>query len=350
MDVEVPSPLLLLTASEPSTPSPSAVPFGQGDTAEFVQNTLDRFSDVSWWVTVFAPVAIKVVVVVVAAVIFRFLLVRGVERLVARRVDKQLTEAKATASSEAHRVIKAERSAQRATTLGALFRSIITIIVYTMATLVVMGELGFNLGPLIAGAGIVGVALGFGAQSLVADFLSGIFILMEDQYGVGDVVDVGDATGTVEDVQLRVTKIRGVDGVLWFVRNGEIMRVGNKSQDWSRTVLDIGIGYGADIKKAKEIMVEVGRAMDTDPEYGELVLETPEVWGVEDLGADSVVIRMVVKTKPGAQWTASRVMRERIKAAFDDAGIEIPFAQRTVWVRDGDKPAGVGGGDDAAGT
>nr|MCH9816191.1 mechanosensitive ion channel family protein [Actinomycetes bacterium] len=197
----------------------------------------------------------------------------------------------------------------------------------------ILAELGFNLAPLIAGAGILGVALGFGAQSLVADFLSGVFILMEDQYGVGDVVDVGDATGTVEEVQLRTTQIRSVDGVLWFVRNGEIMRVGNMSQDWSRTVLDIGIAYAADIPRAKAAMAEVGVKFAADPDHADSVLAVPEVWGVEDLAADSVVLRMVVKTHPGTQWSAARELRERIKLAFDEQGIEIPFQQRTVWLR-----------------
>jgi small-conductance mechanosensitive channel len=325
---------MLPTAESPS-PSPSEISSEEVDQA--VENLVDNLSDSNFWLNDVLPVAIRVGVVLVLAFLLRWVLIRAVDKLVERRVSKQLAEADGTASTPAEAIIAAKRSAQRAETLGSLFRNIITITVYTLAGLLVMAELGFNLAPLIAGAGILGVALGFGAQSLVADFISGIFILMEDQYGVGDVVDVGDATGTVEEVQLRVTKIRAIDGVLWFVRNGEIMRVGNMSQDWSRTVLDVAVAYGADVKKAKEIMREIGEALDVDPEYGDKVLEAPEVWGVEDLGADAVVIRMVVKTKPGEQWAASRVMRERIKAAFDAAGIEIPFSQRTVWIRHDEK-------------
>ncbi len=169
---------------------------------------------------------------------------------------------------------------------------------------------------------------------------SGIFINMEDQYGVGDEVDVGDSTGssagisgTVEEVQLRTTKIRSVDGVLWFIRNGEIVRVGNKSQNWSRTVLDVSVAYDTDISKAKDILSKTGKAFYQDPEDGHLLLDIPEVWGVEELAADAILIRMVVKTKPGEQWTASRRLREKIKDAFDESGIEIPFPQRTVWIR-----------------
>jgi small conductance mechanosensitive channel len=340
-------PHLVFTAESPS-PSPGPTRITSDEITDAASNALDRFTTTTFWFNDVLPLAIRVLFVVVAAFAIRLVLIRALDKLVRRRVQKQLADAEATGSTPAQVIIDAERGAQRAQTLGSLFRNIITISVYLIAILLVLAEFGFNLAPLIAGAGILGVAVGFGAQSLVADFLSGIFILMEDQYGVGDVVDVGDATGTVEEVQLRVTKIRSIDGVLWFVRNGEIMRVGNMSQDWSRTVLDVSVAYGADLKKAKEIMREIGEALDVDPEYGDTVLEPPEVWGVQELGADSVALRMVVKTKPGAQWAASRVLRERIKDAFDEAGIEIPFPQRTVWVRSDEKPEKVQ--TEAAGT
>ncbi len=332
-----PAPSLVMGALGPPTADPTP-----GPTADAVADVVDQVTDVNFWVSDVAPTAIRVVIILILAVVIRVMLVRAVDRVVARRVQKQL-EAAGSASLGSSTAIEAERGAQRAHTLGSLFHNIISIAVYTVAGLLLLAQLGFNLGPLIAGAGIIGVALGFGAQSLVADFLSGIFILMEDQYSVGDIVDVGDATGTVEEVQLRVTKIRSVDGVLWFVRNGEILRVGNQSQDWSRTVLDVGIAYGADVGLAKEIMERIGIEFDTDPEFGDMVLETPEVWGVESLSADSVVIRMVVKTKPGQQWAAARELRERIKAAFDANGVDIPFPQRTVWLRTDD-----GAGRDSA--
>lgn len=308
---------------------------------ENIDDALQSFSNPNWWLNHFVPTAIRIAIIVIIALVVRSLLIKAVEKLVDQRVEKQRKTAEIIADEQSSvdpSVIEAERQAQRAQTLGSLFRNIITLVVYGLAGLLVLSELGFNLGPLIAGAGIAGVAIGFGAQSLVADFLSGIFILMEDQYGVGDVIDVGDATGTVEEVQLRITKIRAVDGVLWFVRNGEIVRVGNKSQDWSRTVLDISISYGSDIQLAKEILTGIGKEFAQDEEHGDKVLETPEMWGVEDFSADAIVLRMVVKTRPGEQWTASRILRERIKAAFDEAGIEIPFQQRTIWVRHEDTP------------
>ena len=315
---------------------------------EQVQKNLNKLSknvgDPEWWINEVLPGGIKIAVIIVGAIFLRAFFARAINRLVERSSKKQLDAVEASGEPSSTQLIAAQRSAQRLETLGSLFRNIATLIIYTIATLMVLANLGFNLAPLIAGAGILGVALGFGAQSLVADFLSGVFIIMEDQYGVGDVVDVGDSTGssagisgTVEEVQLRVTKIRSVDGILWFVRNGEIVRVGNKSQNWSRTVLDISVAYNTDLQKAKEILAETGEAFYRDPEHGHLLLDIPEVWGVEELAADAILIRMVVKTKPGEQWTASRQLRENIKDAFDESGIEIPFPQRTVWIR-GDRP------------
>ncbi len=300
----------------------------------------DNIADPSWWVNEVLPGGIKIAIIIIGAIFLRALAARSIKRLVERSAKKQLDAVEASGEPSSTQLIAAQRSAQRFETLGSLFRNISTLIIYTIATLLVLANLGFNLGPLIAGAGILGVALGFGAQSLVADFLSGVFIIMEDQYGVGDVVDVGDSTGssagisgTVEEVQLRTTKIRSVDGVLWFIRNGEIVRVGNKSQNWSRTVLDVSVAYDTDISKAKDILSKTGKAFYQDPEDGHLLLDIPEVWGVEELAADAILIRMVVKTKPGEQWTASRRLREKIKDAFDESGIEIPFPQRTVWIR-----------------
>ncbi|MAT60528.1 MAG: mechanosensitive ion channel protein MscS [Micrococcales bacterium] len=331
-----------LSATAPlNTAEPEATPtINPEQVQENLDNLSDNIVDPEWWVNDVLPSGIRIALIIVGAIFFRAFVVRWIGRLVNRNVKKQLEAAKGGGDPSSTQIIAAQRAAQRSETLGSLFRNIVTLIVYTVATLMVLGELGFDLAPLIAGAGILGVALGFGAQSLVADFLSGVFIIMEDQYGVGDVVDVGDSTGsntgisgTVEEVQLRTTKIRSVDGILWFVRNGEVVRVGNKSQNWSRTVLDISVAYDTDLSRAKEILAKTGEDFYRDHEYGHLLLDIPEVWGVEELAADAILIRMVVKTKPGEQWTASRRLREEIKDAFDESGIEIPFPQRTVWVR-----------------
>ena len=226
--------------------------------------------------------------------------------------------------------------ARRVETVAALFRSVVSASVLTIAALMALSELGLNLGPLIAGAGIVGVAVGFGAQNLVRDFLSGIFMLMEDQYGVGDVIDAGPATGTVESVGLRTTRLRDVNGTVWHLPNGHIERIGNKSQVWSRAVLDIDVSYQTDIGHATDVIKRTAQTMCDDPDFSEAILSEPEVWGVENLGVDSVTIRLVLKTAPHDQLRVTRELRARIKAAFDDAGIEIPFAQRTIWHRSGD--------------
>jgi moderate conductance mechanosensitive channel len=225
------------------------------------------------------------------------------------------------------------RRAQRADALGALANSIIGVVVWTIAVFMVLGTFGITLGPLIAGAGILGVALGFGAQGLVRDFISGVFMLIEDQYGVGDIVDVGEAAGVVEGVTLRSTRIRDVEGTLWHVPNGEIRRVGNMSQQWARVLLDISVSYGTDVDHAIEIIQAVAVAMFEEDDYRDLFIDAPDVWGVQALGPDSVDIRLVIKVKPAEQWALGRELRRRIKAAFDAAEIEIPFPQRTVWLR-----------------
>jgi moderate conductance mechanosensitive channel len=231
--------------------------------------------------------------------------------------------------------------ARRVETVAALIRSVVSAAVWTTAALMALSELGLNLGPLIAGAGIVGVAVGFGAQNLVRDFLSGIFMLMEDQYGVGDIIDAGPATGTVESIGLRTTRIRDVNGTVWHLPNGHIERVGNKSQLWSRALLDIGVSYQTDIAHATEVIKRTAQSMCEDPAYSESILSEPEVWGVESLGVDAVTIRLVLKTAPNDQFKISRELRARIKAAFDAAGIEIPFPQRTIWHRNADDAVAV---------
>ena len=239
------------------------------------------------------------------------------------------------------------RASQRAQTIGGVLRSITSFVVWTVAVLTAMGQFGINLGPLIAGAGIVGIALGFGAQSLVRDFLSGIFMLIEDQFGVGDIIDAGEATGTVEGVSLRATRLRDVNGVVWHIPNGEIHRVGNKSQEWSRALLDVEVAYATDLDHAQAVIKRVADELWREEGWRDKILEEPEVWGVEVLGASGISIRLVVKTTPAAQWAVMRELRQRIKATFDAEGIEIPFPQQTVWFRSAASGAGADFGLDA---
>jgi len=306
-------------------------------------STLANFSE---WV-VAKP--LKVLLILAIAAIAKRLAHRAigslVDRLIEQREEKAETRkqeevegrfsALAARAREKTQLLseQAERSKQRAQALGTVLRSIASLVIYGMALIIALGEFGISLGPLVAGAGIVGVAVGFGAQSLVQDFLSGIFMLVEDQYGVGDVVDVGEASGVVEEINLRTTRLRDVNGTVWFIPNGEIRRVGNKSQQWARAVLDVEVAYDTDIDDATAVIKRVADAVWNDQLEHATVLEEPEIWGVQELGASAIAIRLVLKVEPGEQFATSREVRKRIKEAFDEANIEIPFPQRTVWVK-----------------
>ena len=238
------------------------------------------------------------------------------------------------ASAHSRRLAEqAERGRQRAQALGTVLRSLVSVVIWSLAALIVLGEFGVNLGPLIAGAGIAGIALGFGAQTLVRDFLSGVFMLAEDQYGVGDVVDLGDAGGTVEEIRLRTTRLRDAEGTVWFVPNGEIRRVANKSQRWARAVLDFEVAYDTDLDAAIRVIKEAADSLWHEQAASATVLEEPEVLGVEALAGGAVVLRVALKVDPGEQWAVARVARRRIKEALDAAGIEGPMPQQVVWVR-----------------
>ncbi|NNF11504.1 MAG: mechanosensitive ion channel family protein [Acidimicrobiia bacterium] len=225
----------------------------------------------------------------------------------------------------------AERSKQRAQTLATLLESVATVTILALAVMISLGELDVSLGPLLAGAGIIGIAIGFGAQAVVRDFLAGIFMLVEDQYGVGDVVDFGDAGGVVEEISLRTTRLRDLNGTVWYVPNGEIRRVANKSYSWARCVLDIPVAYETDIDVAAQVIKDAADSVWAEHLETATILEEPEIWGVEDLGESAVLIRLVVKTEPGEQWATSREIRRRVKLAFQQEGIVIPFPQRMVW-------------------
>jgi len=215
----------------------------------------------------------------------------------------------------------AARSAGRARTLGGVAASLVRVVVWSVAGLLVLDKFGINLGPLLAGASIVGVALGFGAQSLVKDFLSGFFILAEDQYGVGDVITISDTTGTVEEVNLRVTRMRASDGTVWFVPNGEIHKVGNSHKEWSRAIVDVLVPPGVDVAAA---CAAIGRELGdlgADDQWSASVLEPPEVLGVEAMGPDGTTVRVTVKTDPSERAQVARELRARLLARLRTEGV-----------------------------
>ncbi|MBO0776740.1 MAG: mechanosensitive ion channel family protein, partial [Actinobacteria bacterium] len=198
-----------------------------------------------------------------------------------------------------------ERRYQRAQALGSLLRSAASVLIFGIAGVTIAGYLGLNLAPILASAGVLGLAIGFGAQSLVRDFLSGIFMLLEDQYGVGDMIDAGEATGTVEAVGLRTTRLRDVNGVVWHIRNGTIDRIGNQSQGWSRAVIDFPVPYQHDLGRVRAIMKDTAVRLWEEPAWQDAVLEEPEVWGVESVYSDAIVVRLVAKTVPMRQWAVA---------------------------------------------
>jgi small-conductance mechanosensitive channel len=214
-----------------------------------------------------------------------------------------------------------ERRKQRVRALGAILRSAASVTIFSIAGFIVLGDLGINLAPLLASAGVVGVAVGFGAQSLVRDYLSGIFMLVEDQYGVGDVITVGDATGTVENVTLRITRLRDINGIVWHIRNGGIEVVGNESQGWARAVLDFPVPFEANLVTVRNILQEAGDVMWNEPIWRAVMLEAPEVWGAQEISTEEVTMRVVAKTAPLRQWEVERELRARVKAALHEAGV-----------------------------
>jgi small-conductance mechanosensitive channel len=225
--------------------------------------------------------------------------------------------------------IASPRAEQRIRTIGGVVASLVRIGVWILAGTYVFDVLGFSLGPLLAGASIIGVALGFGAQTLVRDFLSGFFILVEDQYGVGDVVTVTDkVSGTIEEVNLRVTRLRGVDGTVWYVPNGEIRAVGNAAKDWARALVDIVLPYAADSEAALRAIAEEAQAFAQDPAWSEVVLEPPEVWGVEVVAAEGLTVRVVAKTEATKNNAVARALRGRITERLRREGIIVPVTTR----------------------
>ncbi len=225
------------------------------------------------------------------------------------------------AAAAAERAMVAERRHQRVRALGSILRSATSVTIFSITGAVILGDLGINLAPLLASAGVVGIAIGFGAQNLVRDYLTGIFMLLEDQYGVGDVITVGDATGTVETVTLRITRVRDVNGIVWHIRNGTIDQVGNQSQGWARAVVDFPVPYTADLATIATILDSVAEAAWTDPVLRGVMLEKPEVWGAQQLSTSEVTMRIVARTAPLRQWEIERELRARVKAGLDVAGI-----------------------------
>ncbi|MCO7240340.1 MULTISPECIES: mechanosensitive ion channel family protein [unclassified Aeromicrobium] len=270
----------------------------------------------------------QILVILLVAMVVRWVTRRAIRRVVKRAGEGQVPDALANSRAGALlsdlRPGSGERRKQRAQAMGDLLSSIVGLVIAGVAFVMVLGVVGVPIAPLLTSAGILGVALGFGAQTLVKDYLAGVSMILEDQYGVGDSVDLGEASGTVEAVGLRVTRLRDVNGTVWYVRNGEILRVGNQSQNWARTVLDVTVDYDSDLDEVQSILAEEAESMYREERFTGVIIEEPEVWGVERFDKDGVVVRVVLKTAPLQQWLVARTLRQRVKRRFDKAGIRIP--------------------------
>lgn len=229
--------------------------------------------------------------------------------------------------------IALDEQRKRAETLSRVLVRVLDIVAVFVAVLLVLGELEIPLGPLLASAGIVGVALGFGAQSLVRDTLAGMFILIENQYRAGDVVTVAGVSGTVEGVGLRRTVLRDIDGIVHSVSNGEIVISSNMTRGWSRVNLNVSVGYDQDLDRARAVIDRVGAELAADPDWATLILEPPKVLRVDAFEESGIALKVLATTKPMKQWEVAGELRQRIKVAFDAEGIEIPFPHRTVVMR-----------------
>ena len=226
-----------------------------------------------------------------------------------------------------------EDEAQRARTLARVIHSTTLVTMVTIAGLMILRELGLDIAPLIAGAGVAGIALGLGAQTLIGDVIGGFFILLEDQFAVGDAIQVGNIAGSVEKMTLRATFLRDLEGTLHVVPNGEMRIISNRTRDWSRAVVDLGVAYEEDIGRVVTALGEIGHDFYQDEELSPLLLEEPNVTGVEALGDWAVTVRIMVKTKPGKQWDVARELRRRIKESFEREGIEMPYPRQEVLMR-----------------
>jgi small conductance mechanosensitive channel len=279
---------------------------------------------------------LTIVLIILMSLIFRLIaravIYRGVRRMLmpGEHVKKQLRALGIDAPAGAGDEINKARRTARAISISSVLVSTASVLIWTIAFMAIMRVIGIDLAPLIAGAGIAGVALGFGAQSLVRDCINGVFILLEDQFGIGDTVDLGEATGEVEKVSLRTTVLRGVDGTVWHVPNGEILRVGNRSQLWSRALIDVVVAASTDLTRATEILTSTATTLAQSEEWSVDILEEPRVLGVEAVDADGVTLRLLVKTTPGRQWAVQRALREAIKSDFETNGIKLPPARGTV--------------------
>ncbi|MEU6279945.1 mechanosensitive ion channel family protein [Streptomyces sp. NPDC047028] len=316
-------PAVLLAAG--ASPSPSPTPSGSVTPAvPSLQDAQESANNAASWVeqnwSTWLAMGLQILLVVVVA----FALRAVVRRAITKFIDRMNRSAQSgDGGGLSGLLVNAERRRQRSAAIGSVLRSVASFLILGTAALMVLSTFKINLAPLLASAGVAGVAIGFGARNLVTDFLSGVFMILEDQYGVGDTIDAGVASGEVIEVGLRVTKLRGDGGEIWYVRNGEVKRIGNLSQGWATAGVDVTVKASEDLDRVKATLTEVAEKMSKEEPWNELLWGQVEVLGLDSVLLDSMVVRVSARTMPGKSTTVERELRWRIKRAFDAASIRI---------------------------
>ena len=286
------------------------------------------------WFSDHSGVIVSDTITIVSIIVVAMILRKVVRTFIRRAVDKAAmrAESKPGRFLEAGLLMGAERRMQRTRALGGVLGSIASVTIMVIALLMIIEQLHINTGPLLASVGVMSAAIGFGARDVVTDLLAGIFMIMEDQYGVGDFIDAGDAKGTVEEVGLRITQLRDIDGVVWYVRNGTIKRIGNQSQGHARAIVDVPVAYSENPSRVSDIMVETAHQLFEDPMWKSSFLsEAPTIAGIESIEGDHMMMRVSMRTAPRASAGVARELRYRLLAAFDEAGVKVglPAASST---------------------
>jgi len=301
------------------------------DWPDWVMSVVAFFQEFDW--------LFRSLLIVIAGFIALWLVGRVIDKV----IDNVVTGVKKVHGAESTEALNtspvdAMRQVQRARTLGTVLNGFSKWAILIIVVIMVLTELGIAVTPLLASVGILGAALGFGAQSLVKDMLNGLFMVFEDQLGLGDIVTLGTVTGVVERVGIRVTEVRDASGTLWFIRNGEVLQVGNFSQDWARIVLDIPIPYTLDVTEAQDALLQAAKDFAAAPEWRRKILEDPETWGIESISHEAVIVRLVVKVRAGEQFALKRALNSYVKASLDARGITLPALNRMVVENGPDSP------------
>ncbi|MGX9889069.1 mechanosensitive ion channel family protein [Streptomyces sp. NPDC002276] len=314
------SAVLLAAASPSPSPSPSETTV----TVPTLQDAQESATNAASWVeqnwSTWLAIGLRVLLILVIAAVLRMTVRRAITKLI-DRMNRTVESVDGTALGGL--LVNAERRRQRSQAIGSVLRSVASFVILGTAALMILGTFEINLAPLLASAGVAGVAIGFGARNLVTDFLSGVFMILEDQYGVGDQIDAGVASGEVIEVGLRVTKLRGDNGEIWYVRNGEVKRIGNLSQGWATAGVDVTVRASENLDRVKATLDAVSERMSKEEPWNELLWGPIQVLGLDSVLIDSMVVRLSAKTMPGKSVSVERELRWRVKRAFDEANIRI---------------------------